>query len=109
MIIRDFALNEVEVTDGYLKNAFQREQEYLLGLDADRLLAGFYETAGKEPKQEKYPDNWEMRDTAGHTLGHYMTALAQVYASTQEERFLDCLTYVTESLKECQLESGYLS
>ena len=41
MMIRDFALNEVEVKDEYLKNAFRLEQEYLLSLDADRLLAGF--------------------------------------------------------------------
>ncbi len=109
MIIRDFALNEVEVKDGYLVNAFQLEQEYLLGLEADRLLAGFYETAGKEPKQERYPGSWEERDMAGHTMGHYLTALAQAYASAQDKRFLDRLTYVIDSLKECQQESGYLS
>lgn len=109
MIIRDFALNQVEVTDAYLKNAFEKEQEYLLSLDADRLLAGFYEISGKQPKKERYTGGWEDQDIAGHTMGHYLTALAQVYAATKEETFYQKLNYVIESLAECQAESGYLS
>ena len=109
MVIRDFALNQVEVTDAYLKNAFQKEQDYLLSLDADRLLAGFYEIAGKEPKKERYTGGWEDQDIAGHTMGHYLTALAQVYATTKNEKFYEKLSYVVDSLAECQAESGYLS
>lgn len=109
MIIRDFALNEVELNDGYLKNAFQLEQDYLLSLDADRLLAGFYEIAGKTSKGKRYPGGWEDQDIAGHTMGHYLVALAQSYAATGDKKFLDKLTYVVDSLAECQAESGYLS
>ena len=109
MIIRDFTLNQVELNDGYLKNAFQLEQDYLLSLEADRLLAGFYEIAGKTPKNKRYPGGWEDQDIAGHTMGHYLTALAQTYATTREKKFLERLTYVVDSLAECQAESGYLS
>ena len=109
MVIRNFALNEVEVTDAYLKNAYKLEREYLLSLDADRLLAGFYEISGKEPKKERYTGGWEDADIAGHTMGHYLTALAQVYAGTKDEEFLERLTYVIDGLSECQAESGYLS
>lgn len=109
MIIRDFSLNEVEVTEPYLKNAFQLEKNYLLQLSADRLLAGFYEIAGKTPKAERYPGGWENADIAGHTMGHYITALAQAYAATGEKSFLERLQYVLEGLNECQAESGYLS
>ena len=109
MIIRDFALNEVEVKDGYLTNAFQLEQNYLLSLEADRLLAGFYEIAGKQQKAKRYSGGWEDQDIAGHTMGHYLTALAQVYAATKDKKFLTRLTYVIDSLAECQAESGYLS
>ncbi len=108
-MIRDFTLNKVEVHEEYLQNAFRLEQEYLLSLEADRLLAGFYEIAGKAPKGQRYPGGWEDQDIAGHTMGHYLTALAQAYATTREERFLERLTYVLDSLKECQAESGYLS
>ena len=109
MQIRDFHLEEVEVTDAYLKNAFMLEKEYLLKLDMDRLLVGFYEIAGKQPKAERYPGGWEDADIAGHTMGHYLTALAQAYAATGEERFLKRLQYLLEGLRECQAESGYLS
>ena len=109
MIIRDFALHEVELSDKYLKNAFRLEQDYLLSLEADRLLAGFYEIAGKATKKKRYPGGWEDQDIAGHTMGHYLTALAQSYASTKENRFLERLSYVVNSLAECQAESGYLS
>ena len=109
MMIRDFALHEVELNDGYLSNAFLLEQKYLLSLEADRLLAGFYETAGKQAKGKRYPGGWEDQDIAGHTMGHYLTALAQVYASTKDKKFLTRLTYVVDSLAECQAESGYLS
>ena len=109
MMIRDFALHEVELNDSYLKNAFQLEQDYLLRLDADRLLAGFYEIAGKTPKGKRYPGGWEDQDIAGHTMGHYLTALAQTFATTRDKRFLDRLNYVLTSLAECQAESGYLS
>lgn len=109
MIIRDFSLNQVELQDNYLKNAFRLEQEYLLNLEADRLLAGFYEIAGKAPKNKRYPGGWEDQDIAGHTMGHYLTALAQAYASTKDKKFLERLNYVVDALAECQGESGYLS
>ena len=109
MIIRDFKLNEVELNDGYLSNAFRLEQDYLLSLEADRLLAGFYEIAGKQPKAKRYPGGWEDQDIAGHTMGHYLTALAQAYASNGNKKLLERLTYVVDSLAECQAESGYLS
>ena len=109
MMIRDFALNAVELQDDYLKNAFRLEQEYLLKLDADRLLAGFYEIAGKNAKAKRYPGGWEDQDIAGHTMGHYLTALAQSYKATGDKKMLERLTYVVSSLAECQAESGYLS
>ena len=38
-----YPLSSVDVTDAYLTNAEDKDIEYLLSLDADRLLAGFYE------------------------------------------------------------------
>lgn len=108
-MIREFTLDKVKVQEEYLQNAFRLEQDYLLSLEADRMLAGFYEIAGKTPKAERYTGGWEDKDIAGHTMGHYLIALAQTYASTKDERFLNRLTYVVESLAQCQAESGYLS
>ena len=75
MLIRNFSLNTVELCEPVLENAFRKEQEYLRSIDPDRLLAGFRETAGLDKKAERYPGGWEDAEIAGHTLGHYLTAL----------------------------------
>ena len=108
MLIRNFALNTVELNDPVLENAFRKEQEYLRKIDADRLLAGFLSQAGLEPKAERYPGGWEDAEIAGHTLGHYMTALAQLYASTGAKDIEERLDYIIKQLAECQSESGFL-
>lgn len=109
MLIHSFALNAVEITEPVLENAFCKEQEYLRSLDPDRLLAGFRETAGLEKKAERYSGGWEDAEIAGHTLGHYMTALAQLKASAGARDIGDRLEYIVQQLAECQNESGYLS
>lgn len=108
MLIREFALNAVEITEPVLVNAFSKEQEYLRSIETDRLLAGFRETAGLEKKAERYPGGWENAEIAGHTLGHYMTALAQLYAATDAEDIRERLEYILAELLKCQAENGYL-
>lgn len=108
MLIRNFALDTVELCEPVLENAFRKEQEYLRSIDCDRLLAGFRETAGLEKKADRYPGGWEDAEIAGHTLGHYMTALSQLYAATGAKDMEERLTYLLQELSECQAESGYL-
>lgn len=107
-LIKDFDLSQVRVTNAYYVNAFKKEIEYLKAFQPDRLLAGFYETKGLQPKAEKYP-GWESTEIRGHTLGHYLTAVAQAYGSTKDEELLEILFYIMDELKLCQFESGYLS
>lgn len=108
MRIHNFALNTVEITEPVLENAFCKEQEYLRSIDSDRLLAGFRETAGLEKKAERYPGGWEDAERAGHTLGHYMTALAQLEAAMGAKDIKHRLEYIVQQLAECQREDGYL-
>lgn len=108
MLIREFALNAVELTEPVLENAFCKEQDYLRSIACDRLLAGFRETAGLEKKAERYPGGWEDAEIAGHTLGHYMTALSQLFAATGAKDIEERLKYLLEQLADCQAESGYL-
>lgn len=110
-----YNLNQVDVTDAYLINAADKDIEYLLSLDADRLLAGFRETAGVDMKGKKRYAGWENSLIAGHTLGHYLTAVAQAVATLPSEdsrdaELADRLTYIIDSLKECQdaLGTGFL-
>ncbi len=108
MLIRNFSLNKVELCEPVLENAFRKEQEYLRSIDADRLLAGFRETAGLPKKADRYPGGWEDAEIAGHTLGHYMTALSQLFASTGAKDIEERLNYILQELSECQAESGFL-
>ncbi len=108
MVIRNFSLNKVELCEPVLENAFRKEQEYLRSIDMDRLLAGFRETAGLPKKAERYPGGWENAEIAGHTLGHYMTALAQLYAATGAKDIEERLNYILSELSACQAESGFL-
>lgn len=102
-----FGLNEVKLTDPYSVNALQKEMDYLLRLEPDKLLAGFYETQKKQGKAPKY-SGWESTEIKGHTLGHYLTAVAQAYLATGEALFLQRMDYMTEELMACQSEDGYL-
>jgi len=108
MLIRNFALNKVELCEPVFENAFRKEQDYLRSIDMDRLLAGFRETAGLPKKAERYPGGWEDAEIAGHTLGHYMTALSQLYAATGAKDIEERLNYILGELSACQGESGFL-
>ena len=85
--------NEVKVTDRYYDEAFKIQVRNMLLLDPDRLLAGFRETAGYIAGMDeaertafmkgkaRYGGAWEDGMIGGHTLGHYITALAQAVAN----------------------------
>ena len=42
----EYGLDRVLLTDSWCVNAFEKDVAWLLELDEERLLAGFYETAG---------------------------------------------------------------
>lgn len=104
---RSASLNQVSVQDAYYSNAFSLEIKYLKSLDMDRLLAGFREVKGLEPKANVYP-GWENTEIKGHTFGHYLAAVAQAYASTGEVNLRKDIYYMVDELTEAQLDSGYL-
>ena len=78
-----FRLEDVRLLDGPFKHAMTRDAEYLLRLDADRLLSGFRKEAGLKPKAEAY-GGWESMTIAGHSLGHYLSARAHTTPKTVE-------------------------
>jgi len=108
MRIREFARHSVKVTEPLVVNAYVKEREYLCSLDTDKLLAGFRETAGIPNDAEKYSGGWENEEYCGHTLGHYMVALAQIYAKERSGEIKERLEYVLSVLSRCQSENGYL-
>lgn len=105
-------LHEVTLSDPYTLNAMELEREYLLEtLDADKLLYYFHKNADLEPKAaSSYGGQWEGALIGGHTMGHYLSALAQAYGnantpSTGENSKADLqerIDYIVGELKRCQ-------
>ncbi|WP_234124232.1 beta-L-arabinofuranosidase domain-containing protein [Clostridium hydrogenum] len=98
----------VQITDSYFENAFNKEISYLMCLEPDRLLSSFRETKGLEPKARRY-GGWEDSEIRGHTLGHYLTAISQAYATTKDTKIGERIEYIGKELEESQLDNGYLS
>ncbi len=111
--------NEVKVTDKYYDEALHIQVKNMLLLDPDRLLAGFRESAGfiagmDEAEREtfmkgkaRYGGAWEDGMIGGHTLGHYIMALAQAVVNPGisgqlMEETKERLNYIIDALKECQ-------
>ena len=71
-----FALGDVQLLDSPVQARHASATlDYLLSLDPDRLLHNTRKYAGLAPKAELY-GGWESQGIAGHTLGHYLSALA---------------------------------
>lgn len=107
--LTDFSMADVELFDPYTQNAFSLEVKYLKSLDAEKLLKGFCEIAGVESDATKY-GGWETSAIQGHTLGHYLTAVSQAYATSGDEELKKIVDRIVEVLAECQNnDTGYLA
>lgn len=106
-----FALRDVRLLDGPFRAAQERNARYLLALDPDRLLHNFHVNAGLAPKAPVY-GGWESEQPwvdircHGHTLGHYLSAIAMQYAATDDLRFAERATYIVSELRACQRARG---
>lgn len=100
-----FRLEDVRLLDGPFKQAMMRDAEYLLRLEPDRLLSGFRKEAGLAPKAQVY-GGWESMTIAGHSLGHYLSACALMFASTGDVRFRERVNYIIAELETCQRANG---
>ncbi|MCO5551005.1 hypothetical protein L7F22_004500 [Adiantum nelumboides] len=117
VLIKPF-LQEVSLHDVSLHNDFlhgraqQTNLEYLLMLDVDRLVWSFRNTSKLSPPGSPY-GGWESptSELRGHFVGHYLSATAQIWASTHNETIYNKMTAVVDALFECQQEigTGYLS
>src|SRR3990167_8976284 len=77
-----FSLKQVRLLDGPFKHAMELDRKYLLSLDVDRLLHDFRINAGL-PSPAKPLGGWEepKSEVRGHSVGHYLSACALMYAS----------------------------
>lgn len=100
-----FALGQVRLKPSIFLTAVEANQRYLLSLDADRFLHNFHAGAGLPPKGAAY-GGWEARGIAGHSLGHYLSALALTFAQTGDARFRERAGYILTELRTIQARQG---
>ena len=103
--MQPFTLQEVKVTNGAFKNAQDVDLRYILSLNPDKLLAPYLIDAGLPLKAERY-GNWESSGLDGHIGGHYLSALAMMYASTGNAELKKRLDYMVDQLAQCQAKNG---
>lgn len=102
-----FELADVRLLKGPFRLAQERDAKYLLRLDPDRLLHNFRVNAGLKPKAPVY-GGWESQEPwveircHGHTLGHYLSACALMFAATGDEQFKRRSDYLVAELRACQ-------
>jgi uncharacterized protein len=103
--MQSFKLQDVRITDGPFKNAQDVDLKYILDMEPDRLLAPYLIDAGFPTKEDRY-GNWESIGLDGHIAGHYLSALAMLYASTDNEELKTRLDYMLSELERCQNKNG---
>jgi len=110
--VEPFALTQVRLLDGPFRHAQELDRQYLLSLDADRLLYAFRTNAGL-PSLAEPLGGWEEPkcEVRGHSLGHFLSACAMMYASTGDEKLKQKGDHIVAELAKCQdkIGSGYLS
>ena len=100
-----FSLQDVRLTDGPFKHAQELDEKWLQEIEPDRLLSGYRKEAGLTPKAAKY-GGWESAGLSGHSLGHYLSALSLMYASTGNELYKERVIYICSELSKCQKNNG---
>lgn len=105
-----FSMNQIVNQDPYCVNALEKDMAWLTSFDCDRLLAGFRETAGLDTKGKKRYEGWESTLIGGHTMGHYLSAIAQAYANPgvskeDKDTVYKMMTELIDGLLECQANS----
>lgn len=98
-------LQNVRLLDSPFRQAQDRNIEYIMAMQPDRLLAPYLEEAGLEPRAEKY-GNWESTGLGGHIGGHYLSALSLAWASTGRGDVKERLDYMLAELRRAQQANG---
>lgn len=98
-------LRDVRLLPSPFKTALDVNHAYLLTLEPDRFLHNYRTGAGLKPKAEAY-GGWEQDTIAGHSLGHYLSAISLMYAQTGDPILKQRAGYVIDELALIQGAHG---
>lgn len=99
------AVGNVRLSPSVFQASVEATYRYLMLLSADRLLHNFRMQAGLQPEADAY-GGWEADTIAGHTLGHYLSALSLMYAGSGRASCKARVDYIVDELRACQQAGG---
>ncbi len=102
---RPLPLSSVRLLPSPYATAVETNRAYLLQLSPDRLLHNFMTFAGLPAKGEVY-GGWEGDTIAGHTLGHYLSALVVMHEQTGDAECRRRADYIVAELARAQAKRG---
>lgn len=98
-----FSLHDVRLAaGGDFYTAMMVSQNYLLGLDVERMLNGERRRAGLPSVNDPYPGSFQPKDTRPGDLNHYLSGISLMYAQSGREEFLQRSNYIVEVLRQCE-------
>ena len=131
--LTDFAVSDVQLTQEWLLEDLDLEIDYLLSLDADKMLVDYYHLAGitttsngtavssiepYEAGSQTGAVNWEDTNFRGNAAGHMLSGLAYAWANTVNDpdrqdvhrQIEEKLDYMIQNMRLCQeaYGNGYL-
>ncbi|MEV1019491.1 beta-L-arabinofuranosidase domain-containing protein [Streptomyces sp. NPDC050264] len=104
--VRPFALDQVALGKGVFADKRRLMLDFGRGYDEMRLVQVFRANVGRPTEGAVAPGGWEGLDgeangnLRGHTTGHFLTMLAQAYASTGEQVYADKIRTMVGELYE---------
>jgi DUF1680 family protein len=109
ILAEPFPLEAVRLGPSHFLSAMEANRTYLFQLEPDRFLHNFRAQAGLAPKGPVY-GGWEAESIAGHSLGHYLSALSLLHAQTGDAAACERVGYIVSELALCQAASpdGYV-
>ena len=108
--VRPVPMEAVRLSPSPFRDAMLANGAYLMRLSPDRLLHNYRTQAGLMPKAAVY-GGWESDTIAGHTLGHYLSALSLYHAQTGDAEARRRVAYIVSELVLCQRQNpdGYVA
>ncbi len=118
--VRPFPMTQVRLLGGPFQEAAEWNRAYMSRLPVDRLVRNFKVNAGLPTSAQPFggweqPNNGQVLHRAselrGHFTGHFLSASAQLYASTGDAAAKAKADEIVDELAKCQkkLGGGYLS
>jgi len=106
----DEQMSKTHLLPGIFETSQQMGKSYLMHLEVNRLVAPCYEAIGLVAKAKRY-GGWEAMAIAGHSLGHFLSAVAFMVQATGDRALQEKMDYAVDELAflQSQEPSGYVS